>query len=105
MTLMIFHFEFSYHVSPRVLGSATEKKIFPPSLPLNFDSVLQALVHFAWLLEPWSGIYRLTRPFEAAGRLDEAFPSCKTYSCVKEKERASEIAEWIRRILYNNIFV
>ena len=42
---------------------------------------------------------------EAAGRLDEAFPSCKTYSCVKEKERASEIAEWIRRILYNNIFV
>ena len=28
MTLMIFHFEFSYHVSPRVLGSATDKKIF-----------------------------------------------------------------------------
>ena len=23
---------------------------------------------------------------EATGRLDEAFPSCKTYSCVKEKE-------------------
>ena len=82
------------------------RNFFPPSLPLNFASVLQALVHFAWLLGPWSGIYRLTRPWgEAAGRLDEAFPSCKTYSCVKEKERASEIAEWVRRILYNNIFV
>ena len=86
MTLMIFHVEFSYHVSLRVLGSAAQKKIFPPSRP--FCPLVLCCRHVFTLHGFWGHgvVYRLTRPFEAAGRLDEAFPSCKTYSCVKEKE-------------------